>query len=475
MFIQFKPNTLSYANQITLVEMKNSARAIVKLVQLEFFPREILALSTEKGIKSSSRLVNLCPVLKNGVLCVGGRLRHAPITSEAINPMIVPNEHHIAALIISYFHHVLGHAGREHVLSTVRQRYWILNARALTRQILHQCITCRKNNESPMSQKMGDLPGARLTPYEPPFTFTGLDIFGPFTVKRGRSSQKIYGCIFVCFTTRAVHIEYVGSLETDTFILALRRFISVRGAAKELWSDNGTNFTGGERELGLLMREWDQRAIIKAAHEKGVEWHFQPFKKWHFQPPTESHMSGVWERLIRSVRKVMKAILGHPHAFVDRETLRTLFAEVVGILNTRPLCPSSDDPKDMEALTPSHFLQQRQGLAIPPGVFEDSEMFSRKKWKRAQVLANQFWARWVREYLPILQVRKMWLVPKRNLQVNDLVLVVDSTQPRSHRNLGHVTKVFPGTDGLVRTAEVKTQSSLLVRPIAKLCLLEETK
>ncbi|CAB4009182.1 Hypothetical predicted protein [Paramuricea clavata] len=223
------------------------------------------------------------------------------------------------------------------------------------------------------------------------------------------------------------------------------------------------------------MQEWDQRAIVKAAQEKGVEWYFQPFKKWHFQPPTASHMSGVWERLIRSVRKVMKAILGHPHAFVDRETLRTLFAEVVGILNTCPLCPSSDDPKDMEPLTPSHFLQQRQGLAIPPGVFEDSEMFSRKKWKRAQVLANQFWARWVREYLPILQVRKKWLVPKRNLQVNDLVLVVDSTQPRSHWNLGHVTKVFPGTDGLVRTAEVKTQSSLLVRPIAKLCLLEETK
>jgi hypothetical protein len=119
-----------------------------------------------------------------------------------------------------------------------------------------------------MSQKMGDLAGARLTPYEPPFTFTGLDIFGPFTVKRGRSSQKIYGGIFVCFTTKAVHID---SLETDTFILALRRFISVRGAAKELWSDNGTNFTGGERELGLLMREWDQRAIIKAARHTRKE------------------------------------------------------------------------------------------------------------------------------------------------------------------------------------------------------------
>ena len=81
----------------------------------------------------------------------------------------------------------------------------------------------------------------------------------------------------------------------------------------------------------------------------------------------------------------MKGVIGHPHAFIERETLPTLFAEAVDILNTRPLCSSSDDPNDFEALTPSHFLQQWQGLAIPPGVFEDSEISSRKQWKRGQV------------------------------------------------------------------------------------------
>ena len=139
-------------------------------------------------------------------------------------------------------------------------------------------------------------------------------------------------------------------------------------------------------------KEWNQRAITESAHEKGVEWHFQPFKTWHFPPPTASHMSGVWERLIRSVRKTLKGVIGHPHAYIERETLRTLFAEVVGILNMRPLCSSSDDPNDFEVLTPNHFLQQRQGLAIPPGVFEDSEIASRKQWKRGQVLACHFWA-----------------------------------------------------------------------------------
>ena len=151
-----------------------------------------------------------------------------------------------------------------------------------------------------------------------------------------------------------------------------------------------------------------------------------------------------------------------------------LFAEVAGILDTHPLCSSSDDPNDFEASTPSHFLQQRKGLAIPPGVLEDSEISSRKQWKRGQVLACHFWARWIREYLPLLQARTKWLTPKRNLKVNDLVLVVDAGLPRSHWSLGRVTKVFPGKDGLVRTAEIKTQTSNLVRPITKLCLLEST-
>ena len=189
--------------------------------------------------------------------------------------MIIPNQHHIAEIIVSYYHHALDHAGREHVLSIVRQRYWILNARGLTRRILRECVSCRRRNES---QMMGELPTARVTAYEPPFTFTGLDFFGPFNIKRGRSSQKIYGCIFVCFATRAVHIEDVGSLETDSFIQALRRFIALRRAAKEIWSDNGVNFIAAEKELRRAKNEWNQRAIIECTQEKGVEWHFQPFK-----------------------------------------------------------------------------------------------------------------------------------------------------------------------------------------------------
>lgn len=132
------------------------------------------------------------------------------------------------------------------------------------------------------------------------------------------------------------------------------------------------------------------------------------------------------------------------------------------------------DPNDWEPITPSHLLQQRQGMSLPLGVFKEEDIHSRKQWRRGQLLSNHFWKRWLREYLPLLQERKKWILKQRNLAVGDLVLVVTDKVPRGHWLLGRVIKVFPGTDGLVRTAEVKTKTSTLVRPISKLCLLEES-
>ncbi|XP_044165760.1 uncharacterized protein LOC122949774 [Acropora millepora] len=216
----------------------------------------------------------------------------------------------------------------------------------------------------------------------------------------------------------------------------------------------------------------DER-IKSELHSREVEWYKCPLPEWRFQPPAASHMSGVWERLVRSVKKAMKAVLGSRSALVDLEALRTVFAEVTSILNSRPICSSSDDPKDMEPLTPNHLLLQRRNLFVPPGIFAKEDVYSRKQWRHAQFIANCFWSRWVREYVPMLQHRHKWLLNRRNLAVNDLVLVVDNTLPRCRWLLGRVTKVFPGEDARVRTAEVKTKTSRLVRPVTKLCLLEE--
>ena len=305
--------------------------------------------------------------------------------------MLLPKDHPISTRIVRHYHESLGHAGREHVLSALRQRFWILQARSLVRQILRKCISCRKRNETPMQQLMADLAKERLIPYKPPFTYTGVDFFGPFHVKHGRGSDKVYGCIFTCFTSRAVHIEDVSSLETDAFIQALRRFISNRGCPKEIWSDNRTNFVGADKEIQQSIREWDQDELNKRLIKDEISYHLCPSSEWKFQPPAASHMNGAWERLIRSVCKSVRAILGNQNALISLETLRTVFAEVVTILHSGPLTPSSDDPSDCEPLTPSHLLLQQRNLALPPGSFVREDLYRRKQWRQAQFLADCFW------------------------------------------------------------------------------------
>ena len=142
------------------------------------------------------------------------------------------------------------------------------------------------------------------------------------------------------------------------------QFISVRGHPKEIWSDNDTNFTSAKEELHWSVQDLNKERIKSEFHSQEVEWYSCPLPEWRFQPPAASHRSGVWERLIRSVRKAMKAVLGSPGAPVGLETLRTVFVEVTSILNSCPICPSSDRPNDLELITPNHLLLQRRNLFL---------------------------------------------------------------------------------------------------------------
>ena len=187
------------------------------------------------------------------------------------------------------------------------------------------------------------------------------------------------------------------------------------------------------------------------------------------QPPAASHMGGVWERQIRTCRKILSSLMRDQ--VLDDERLDTLFCEVESIVNDRPITAVSDDPKDLEALTPNHLLKLGHGHPVPLRDLKQTDKYG-KRWKHVQLLLELFWKRWIREYLPTLQCRQRWIESQPNFQIGDIVLVWDDNSPRNQWPLARITKTFPGGDDLVRSVEVRTAAGSHVRPITKLCLLE---
>ena len=449
---------------LSLGEIREAELQIVKFCQRRRFPEEITCLQKGEYVKGSSHIYKLNPILEDGVLRVGGRLSKAAMPEEAKHPAILAKDLHISDLILRHIHQVVGHGGRNHMLSRLRQRYWIPGASVAIRKILSRCVVCRRLHGAVGQQQMADLPMDRVSVEEPPFSHVGVDYFGPFEIKRGRSLVKRYGVIFTCLAIRAVHIEVASSLDTDSFIHALRRFIARRGQVQELRSDNGTNFVGAERELRQALEGWNLEQINDVLSLKGI--------KWSFNPPTGSHHGGAWERLIRSVRKILNSTLGTQS--LDEEGFHTVLCEVESILNSRPITKESTDPNDLEALTPNHLLLLKTKPCLPPGLFQKEDIYARRRWKQVQYMADLFWKRWIREYLPQLQERQKWTKVKRNFIPGDIVLIVDDTAPRNSWIIGRITEAVPDRRGLVRQVRIKTPTNYVCRPVTKVCLLQES-
>ena len=448
---------------INMTELEAAALAIIRYIQGCVFPGEMTNLQKQCPLKSASRLLNLDPVLVDGVLRVGGRLKNCPISNSRKHPIILPKSHHVVTLIIQDAHEKVGHCGREHVLAEIRERYWILRGNSAVRKVLRNCLSCRRRQGSLMKQKMANLPLERVSPELPPFTHTGVDFFGPFYVKRGRGQVKKYGVIFTCMTSRATHLEEAESLSADSFMCALIRFIPRRGQVKTLRSDKGTNFIGAgkelKKELDNLMHANDSIQGSMLSREIS----------WTFNPPHASEFGGVWEREIRSVRKILDALLVQ-QALTD-ESLHTLLCEVEAVMNSRPLTHVSSDHRDPSPLTPNDLLLLKSTTAVPAYVTRGDDLYSRKRWRQASYLADVFWHRWKKEYVSLLQQRQVRMRSSKNLKVGDVVLLADDSVPRSEWPLGRIVHVRTSDDGLVRSASLVSKGKTVTRPVSKLVLL----
>jgi hypothetical protein len=304
------PDQTISTERLSVSEVKCAEIEIVKYVQRNNFPEEIHDLNRGQYVKKTSSIKSVEPLMNSdGLLCVGGRLNNAPISVEAKHQLIIPKDIPIVTLIIRHHHACLGHSGKEHVLSDLRQKYWIISARRTIKRILRECIHCRRRQGQLAGQRMADLPEDRVTPDKLPFSYVGVDCFGPFMVKRGRSMVKRYGCLFTCLTTRAIHIEKIDSMDTDSFIDAMRRFEARRGKPEVIRSDNGSNFRGAQKELKEAIQSWNISKIEAYMLQKEID--------WKFNPPSASHMGGIWERQIRTVHKVLSALLCHEKGLYD--------------------------------------------------------------------------------------------------------------------------------------------------------------
>ena len=371
---------------------------------------------------------------------------------------VLPSKHHVTRLIIEDHHRLLGHSGMSNTWTSLRQRFWVIKGALTVRGVLGKCIFCRKRNRSCGQQLMAELPQERLTPFKPSFYFSGVDYFGPFYVKQGRSTVKRYGCLFTCLNMRAVHIEVAADLTTNSFINALRRFIGRRGQPRAIFSDNGTNFVGAEKELREAVRGMSNQKIHQFLLRQQID--------WHFNPPSASHFGGVWERLIRSTRRILSALISQQ--VVSDDTLTTLMVEVESIMNSRPLTPILLDPKGDLPLTPNHLLLLRNCDEIFSNNFSKTDCYSKRRWRQVQYLAQEFWRRWSSEYIQNLQVRSKWQHESDHFKVDNIVLVCDENAPRGSWPLGRVTEVIPDRHNKVQQVYVKTQFSILKRPITKL-------
>ncbi|KAL0151615.1 hypothetical protein M9458_051478 [Cirrhinus mrigala] len=444
------------------LDYRSTEALILSQSQAESFPLEFKALKAGRPVPLSSRLCTLAPEFDQalGLIRVGGRLRRLKDSSPtAIHPVVLDPHHAVTKLLIRDYDERLLHPGPDRVFAELRRYYWVLRGRQAVKKHQKGCVQCQRWRGKPTVPIMADLPLARLRLYQPPFFSTGVDCFGPFTVKVGRRSEKRWGVIFKCLTTRCIHLDLLASLDADAFLLALRRFIARRGTPSEIVSDQGTNFRGAETELKQAFKEMEPELQNQLADQQIT------FK---MNPPAAPHFGGTWEREIKSVKSALQVVAGNQP--LPEDVLHTVLVEIEGILNSKPLGYVSSDVADVDPVTPNFLLMGRRDASLPQVVYTP-EPLSKRRWRHAQTVVDHFWAYFTRHYLPNLQSRLKWQRETQDLTEDAVVMVVDPQLPRAHWPIGTIESLVPSEDGHIRSAKVRIKDRLYLRPVAKLVQL----
>ncbi|XP_041471192.1 uncharacterized protein LOC121420595 [Lytechinus variegatus] len=408
-------------------------------------------------------ILKLDPFLdEDGVYRVGGRLDRAPLSYDLRHPYLLPKKCHISYLLVRDSHVHAVHGGYLRTATEVRKKFWIIGDISLARHVVRNCVTCKRYKGKPVQQRMADLPSFRVTPCAPPFKTTLVDYLGPINVKLNRNTTtKGYCALFTCAVTRAVHLTVVQDLSTQSFLQALERFVSIRGAPATMISDNATCFRGADNKINELNLKLDKKQI----RELGLRYQVE----WKFGPPGGPHHQGAVECMVQEVKKAMRHLVkADKLTFVEWETV---FCQISGLINSRPLTAMSASPLDQPPLTPNHFLIGRGDLSCPDIPCEEYRGDLRKRRELCKTMVDGFWRRWM-DCIHKLSPRNKWQRSTENLEEGDIVLVIGDSKARGSWKMAEVVKCYPGQDDLVRIVDVKsTDRTIAKKPVTKLVSL----
>ncbi|XP_062535483.1 uncharacterized protein LOC134204724 [Armigeres subalbatus] len=403
------------AQSLTVQELVNANALLIRLAQQDVFGDEIKDLQRGNTVMKKSPIRRMCPFIDpEGILRVGGRLNLSQLPYQSKHPALLPKDHPFTRLIGEHYHRKLLHGGGRLLLSSIREEYWPLNGRRLVHSIVRNCFRCIRHRPQPAHQQIGQLPAARVIPSRP-FSNTGVDYAGPLYMK-------------------PIHKRAAPGKSLPVHIYMLR--------------NKGCPPRGAKRELGELFARFrsqnEQSIIASACTDQGIT--------WHLTPPKAPHFGGLWEAAVKTAK-------------------RHLFRQLESAMNSRPLLPMSDDPNDLAALTPAHFLIGTSMYALPDPATQHTPVGALEHLQKLQHHVQKFWVHWRTEYLQEMMRDTKLAARNDEIRPGRMVILVDEMVPTTRWPLARITEVHPGRDRLNRVVSLRTAKGVIIRPITRICLL----
>ncbi|XP_077397336.1 BCAS3 microtubule associated cell migration factor isoform X1 [Festucalex cinctus] len=424
-----------------------------------------LTIAAQDGVTFQDTTLNRLVVFKddsNGLLLCGGRVQSW--TEEGAAVPLIPFQSWLATLLAREAHEA-NHEGVAATLLHTRRKAWVIQGRRVVKKVVNECVTCKKQRARLCQQVMSALP-LECTNRANPFEYTTLDLFGPFEVRdavKKRTRKKVWGVVYCCMASRAVHADLVDDQSSESFLQAYSRFTSLRGHPKKLWSDRGTNFLGARPALKELHRHLAclQKASVEdAAARNGTEW------QWDFHPADSPHRNGAAEAAVKLIKRALNS-LGGTTGFYTWGEFQTLLYSAANLTNERPIDARAQEQEDVvEYLTPNSLILGRTGHGGDlHGI--DLETRSWRRLRAVQAGIDKFWAKWSELAGPNLFIRHKWHRAERNVKVGDVVWIADQNALRGQFRLGRVIATYPDKKNVVRDADIKTCVGLPAPVVAK--------